>query len=323
MQCDEVIWKTIAHNFCSYKVKTTTQNFCRNEYNVTGLCNRQSCPLANSRYATVREHEGKLYLYMKTVERAHTPAKMWERIRLSKNYAQALEQIDKELIYWPQFQIHKCKQRATKMTQYLIRMRKLQLKPRPQLIGVKKKVERREARREAKAEAAARLDQNIEKELLDRLKKGVYGTDAIVNDKQSAFVGALDKLADEGEVELDEEDWEEDEEELEGEMEREDEDDLEREFVSDVSDEEEDLEDGFGTMEFVSDEDEEDDSGDDADQLSGSDDGTDAASTTSSQPPKAKRSKPATAKGRKDQKRARIEVEYETEQPIRDAQAQW
>ncbi len=189
---DDIVWGVINNHFCAFKVSTPAKrNFCRNEFNASGICNRQSCPLANSRYATVRETGGRLYLYQKTIERAHMPSRLWERRLLPRNYERALALIDEELQFHPVFQKHKCKQRLTKLTQYMIRSRRLALREDlPTLVGIKKKQTRREAGREKKALAAARLEKVIEKELVERLKSGAYG-DAPLNVNEEVWQKVL------------------------------------------------------------------------------------------------------------------------------------
>ncbi|KAJ2890520.1 Protein MAK16-like protein, partial [Coemansia aciculifera] len=214
MNNDGIVWEVLNNQFCSFKVKTDLGNLCRHPYNVTGRCNRRDCPLANSKYATVREHGGRIYLCMKTAERAHIPSKHWEKIVLPKNFAQAIEVIDKELVYWPGWMINICKQRLTRITQYLIRMRRLKLKNKTTLVPIKKKLERREKSREIRAEAAARLDQSIEKELLERLKSKAYG-DQPLNVNESVWKEILEGDAVEAESDVTTEDELEDEEEYE------------------------------------------------------------------------------------------------------------
>lgn len=47
---------------------------------------QQLCHCANEkRYFMAKP--GRLYLYIKTIERQHTPAKWWEVIQLDRNYA--------------------------------------------------------------------------------------------------------------------------------------------------------------------------------------------------------------------------------------------
>jgi len=184
MQHDEMIWQVINSQFCSYKKvlgseKSDNRKFCCHPYSVSGLCNRSHCPLANSRYATLRETDGRINLYIKTVERAHTPKNMWEEIKLARNYSKALVQLEKHLAFYPKALIHRNKQRLTKIHQYLSRMRSIKLKElsglKAKINGINRKVDKREERKEVKAMIAAKIESNIEKELVERLSKGAYG----------------------------------------------------------------------------------------------------------------------------------------------------
>lgn len=214
----------------------------------------------------MRQHPTKqtMYLYIKTIERAHLPSKMWEKIKLSNNYSKALDQLDERLIYWPKFLIHKCKQRLTRLTQVQTRMRRIAAEE--ERLGERlvpkmaPKIRHREQARERKAEAAAKLERTIERELVERLRQGAYG-DQPLNVSEDIWKKVLNAMEKEGQGTRDkdmdkgiEDDDEEDEEDVDSE-----EDDLEKavEYVSDIGESEEELDDLEDWLESEDEEEEE------------------------------------------------------------------
>lgn len=322
MASDEITWQVLAHQHCSFKLKldTRSQNFCRNEHNLTGFCNRQSCPLANSRYATVRPDPATstLCLYIKTPERCHLPSKWWERIQLPNNYEKALAVIDEKLQYWPKFYIHKCKQRLTRLTQVAIRERRIAKEE--ERLGEKlvprlaNKVRRREETRERKAESAAKVERAIERELIDRLRSGAYG-DRPLNVEEGLWKKVLRGLerAEKGdEVEF------EDEEEEEGEKE------VEVEYVSDLDESEaeemEDFDDWFGGESADEDSEDEEVSGEEDDSDAETDGSSDAAEEEDTKPAPGAKRKRSAPQQKPRKKGPKLEIEYEMEPAAREAE---
>lgn len=222
------------------------------------------------------------------------PSKLWERVRLLKNYTKALEQVDEHLQYWQKFLIHKCKQRLTRLTQVAITERRLALREEERhYVGVKPKVKRREENRERKALVAAKIEKSIEKELLDRLKSGAYGDKPLNVDEKiwQKVLGKVDQVEQEEEFDEDDDDVV---------LESGDEDDSdigEVEYVEDDGDDElldmEDLQKWLGD----SSESEEEDDSEDNDEDDEDDTGN-------------KRTGPASGKTSR-RKRPHVEIEYE------------
>ncbi|ADM12404.1 glutathione-S-transferase-like protein [Encephalitozoon intestinalis ATCC 50506] len=175
---DESIWRNIGgEGYCSFKMKTEENALCRNKNNVTGLCDRFSCPLANSKYATVREMGEELFLFIKEPERVHVPRDVYEEIKLSSNYEEALRQIEENLEFWDEKIIHKCKQKLSKLTQYLRRLERFKEHGKTKYMVRRKKMNRREKLRALKTLNKINFEKNIGDELMLRLESGIYGTE--------------------------------------------------------------------------------------------------------------------------------------------------
>lgn len=176
MQNDDLTWEVVK-KVCAFRQQRKAQTrFCRHPMNVDALCRRQSCPLANSQYATVIDRKKGLCLYIRYPEKVYTPRYQWKRVPLSKNIIEAGQTIEDELCFWPEFFKRKCRRRLLRFDEIANNKRTMKLYVRQKLVAIHPKQERNFKKRERKALTAAKLEKTLIKNLLNRLKAGTYGT---------------------------------------------------------------------------------------------------------------------------------------------------
>jgi protein MAK16 len=172
---NESIWKIIGNKgFCSFKFYSKSQKFCKNKFNISGLCSKQSCPLVNTKYATILEKNGEIYLYVKDTLNSQYPDRLWKKFILSRNFLKSLQELDFFLSLWPKFFVYKTKQKLAKLHQILIR-KKLDTIKKNNLISAKKEELFFDKTQEAKFMSKIKFENLIENELLHRLNLGIYG----------------------------------------------------------------------------------------------------------------------------------------------------
>ena len=172
---DGLIWSIIGEKgFCSFKFKANNQSLCRNEYNVTGFCSKQSCPISNSNYATIVGKNGEIFLYLKDTTNTRFPDKLWKKFKLSRNFIKSFQEIDIILSLWPKFFVFKTKQKLTKLWQTLLRdkLRKLKKKS---LDNYQETNILYDKNKESKLVSKIKFENLVETELLHRFNLGIYG----------------------------------------------------------------------------------------------------------------------------------------------------
>ena len=180
MTTDDNLWSIIGdEKNCRFKFKTKNKNFCTNKLNPSGVCEKTSCPLVNSKHASVFKKGKRLFLATKELEGKHRLVRnlnqdfvKWE-IPLD-NEQTALKFIKEKLEDFDTLAATACVNKFKLLKNYLFRKQNKQKETKVFYLSIKKKQEKKLKKYENKALRNAFLEKNTKRALLERLEQGLY-----------------------------------------------------------------------------------------------------------------------------------------------------